>query len=162
MVKTSSFKAVGVGSTPVWGAKIPHASGPKNPKQKQYQDKFNKDIKNDHTKKNYLKKYRILIRILQDLPGGSDNNAGVPGSGRSPGEGNGNPLQYSCLENPIDGGTWWATVHGITKSQTQLSDFHFISLIKNGERVTRCFFVVAAVWFVYLAVLCVSCSMQAQ
>ena len=47
----------------------------------------------------------------------------IPGSGRSPGEGNGNPLQYSCLENPMDGGAWWATAHGVTKSQTQLSDF---------------------------------------
>ena len=42
----------------------------------------------------------------------------IPGSGRSPGEGNGNPLQYSCLENSMDGGAWWATVHGISKSQT--------------------------------------------
>jgi len=41
----------------------------------------------------------------------------------SPGEGNGNPLQYSCLENPMDGGEWLATVHGVTKSRTQLSDF---------------------------------------
>ena len=47
----------------------------------------------------------------------------IPGSGRSTGEGNGNPLQYSCLENPMDGGAWWATVHGVTKSQTRLSDF---------------------------------------
>ena len=47
----------------------------------------------------------------------------IPGSGRSPGEGNGNPLQYSCLENPMDGGAWWAAVHGVTKSRTQLSDF---------------------------------------
>ena len=39
------------------------------------------------------------------------------------GEGNGNPLQYSCLENPTDGGAWWATVHGVAKSQTRLSDF---------------------------------------
>ena len=39
------------------------------------------------------------------------------------GEGNGNPLQYSCLENPMDGGAWLATVHGVAKSQTQLSDF---------------------------------------
>ena len=39
------------------------------------------------------------------------------------GEGNGNPLQYSCLENPMDGGAWWATVHRVTKSQTRLSDF---------------------------------------
>ena len=46
----------------------------------------------------------------------------IPGSGRSPGEGNGNPLQYSCLENPMDGGAWWAIVHGVTKSRTTLSD----------------------------------------
>ena len=42
----------------------------------------------------------------------------IPGSERSPGEGNGNPLQYSCLENPMDGGVWWATVHGVAKSRT--------------------------------------------
>ena len=61
------------------------------------------------------------------LPGGSDDkeiafNAGdlgsVSGSGRSPAEGNGIPLQYSCLENSMDRGTWWATVHGVTKSRT--------------------------------------------
>ena len=46
----------------------------------------------------------------------------IPGSGRSPGEENGNPFQYSCLENPMDGGAWWATVHGVTKSQTRLSN----------------------------------------
>ena len=65
------------------------------------------------------------------FPGGSEVkasawNAGdlssIPGSGRSPGEGKGNPLQYSCLENPMDGGAWWATVHGVTKSRTRLSD----------------------------------------
>ena len=44
----------------------------------------------------------------------------IPGSGRSPGEGHGNPLQYSCLENPMVRGAWWATVHGVAKSQTQL------------------------------------------
>jgi len=49
----------------------------------------------------------------------------IPGLGRSPGEGNGNPLQYSCLENPMDGGAWWATVHGVAKSQTRLSDLTF-------------------------------------
>ena len=66
-----------------------------------------------------------------DFPGSSDGkvsvyNAGDPGSipglGRSPGERNGNPLQYSWLENPMDRGTWWATVHGVAKSQTRLSD----------------------------------------
>ena len=49
----------------------------------------------------------------------------TPRSGKSPGERNGNPLQYSCLENPMDGGAWWAIVHGVSKSQTQLSDFTF-------------------------------------
>ena len=46
----------------------------------------------------------------------------IPGSERSPGGGHGNPLQYSCLENPMDRGTWWATVHGVAKSRTQLND----------------------------------------
>ena len=49
----------------------------------------------------------------------------IPGSGRSPGEGNGNPLQYSCLENPMHGGAWQATVHRVSKSPTGLSDFTF-------------------------------------
>ena len=62
-----------------------------------------------------------------DFPGGSEGkvcacNAGdlgsIPGLGRSPGEGNGNPLQYSYQENPTDGGTWWAAVCGVTDSQT--------------------------------------------
>ena len=52
-----------------------------------------------------------------------------------PGEGNGTPLQYSCLENPMDGGGWWAAVHGVAKSQTRLSDFtlafHFHALQKE-------------------------------
>ena len=48
----------------------------------------------------------------------------IPGSGRSPGKGDGYPLQYSCLENSMDRGIWRATVHGIAKSQKQLSDFH--------------------------------------
>ena len=63
------------------------------------------------------------------FPGDSDNkesacNAGdlgsIPGSRRSPGEGNGNLLQYTCLESPLDRGAWWATVHKVTKSQTLL------------------------------------------
>ena len=49
----------------------------------------------------------------------------IPGLGRPPGEGNGNPLQYSCLENPMDGGAWEATVHGVAKNQTRLNDFTF-------------------------------------
>ena len=51
----------------------------------------------------------------------------IPGSGRFPGEGNGNPFQYSGLENPMDRGAGWATVHGVAKSPTQLSNFHLVS-----------------------------------
>ena len=69
---------------------------------------------------------------LRGFPGGSEVKAStcsagdlgsIPGSGRFPGEGNGNPLQYSCLENPMDGGAWWTIVHGVAKSWTRLSDF---------------------------------------
>ena len=49
----------------------------------------------------------------------------IPGLGRSPGEGNRNPLQYSCVKNPMDGGAWWAIVHGFAKSWTRLNDFTF-------------------------------------
>ena len=73
--------------------------------------------------------------LTSGFPGGSEvkasaSNMGdpglIPGSGRSPGEGNGNPLQYSCLENPMDRGAWQAAVHGVAKSRTRLSDFtHF-------------------------------------
>ena len=75
-----------------------------------------------------------LPLYYRGFPGGSEVkasacNAGdlgsIPRSGRSPGERNGNPLQYSCLENPMDGGAWWATVHGVAKSWTWLSDFTF-------------------------------------
>ena len=48
----------------------------------------------------------------------------IPGSGRSPGEGNSSPPQYSCLENPMDRGAWSATVHGVTKSQTRLKQLN--------------------------------------
>ena len=69
----------------------------------------------------------IRVHEYQGFPGGSDGkesayNAGdlgsVPGSGRSPGERNGYPLQCSCLNNPMDRGAWWAEVHGVTKSWT--------------------------------------------
>ena len=65
------------------------------------------------------------------FPGGSDSkksacNAGdpgsIPGSERSPGEGNGNPVQYPCLENSMDTGAWWAMAHGVAKSWTRLSN----------------------------------------
>ena len=72
--------------------------------------------------------------FFSGFPGGSDSkasacNAGDPGLisglGRSSGEGNGNPLQYSCLENSMEGGAWLATVHGVAKSRTRLNDFTF-------------------------------------
>ena len=61
---------------------------------------------------------------------GDTGDAGsIPGSGRSPGGGHGNPLQYPCLENPMDRGAWQAAVHGVAKTGTRLSDghFHFVS-----------------------------------
>ena len=50
-----------------------------------------------------------------------------PGSGRFPREGNGYPLHYACLENPMDRGAWWATVHGVAESQTRLSDYQSLT-----------------------------------
>ena len=73
------------------------------------------------------------------FPGGSDSKASacnmgdlgsIPGLGRSPGEGSGNLLRYSGLENPMDGGAWWATVHRVAKSRTRLSDFTFTFTLK--------------------------------
>ena len=76
----------------------------------------------------------VLFITIVGFPGGSvvrhlPANAGdtgdadlIPGSRRSPGEGKGNPLQYSCLENSMDRGVWWVTVHGIAKSRTQLGN----------------------------------------
>ena len=69
----------------------------------------------------------VLTTLFLGFPGGLDGKesackagdlGSVPGFGRSPGGGHGNTLQYSCLENPMDRGAWWATVHGVTKSQT--------------------------------------------
>ena len=69
-----------------------------------------------------------VVGLSDDLDGKeSACNAGdtcsIPGWGRSPGGGNSNPLQYSCLENSMDRGSWWATVHGVPKNQTQLSNY---------------------------------------
>ena len=56
--------------------------------------------------------------VVKNPPANAGDTGLIPGSGRSSGEGNGNPLQYSCLQNPMDGGAWQATAHGVTKSQT--------------------------------------------
>ena len=58
----------------------------------------------------------------KESAGSAGDPSSIPGSGRSPGDGNSYPLQYSCLKNPLDRGTWWAIAHGVTKSWTQLSD----------------------------------------
>ena len=63
--------------------------------------------------------------VVKNMPANAEDvrDAGsVPGSGRSPGGGHENPFQHSCLENPMDGGAWWAPVYGAAKSWTQLSD----------------------------------------
>ena len=59
---------------------------------------------------------------IKNLPANTGDAGLIPGSGRSPGGGNGDPLQYSCLENAMDRRAWWATVHGVAKSQTCLGD----------------------------------------
>ena len=89
-----------------------------------YGSHLNVPLTDENTKKMYSIRYMF--------PGGSEGKASaysagylgsISGLGRYPGEGNGTPLQYSCLENPTDGGAWEAAVHGVTKSQTWLSDF---------------------------------------
>ena len=91
----------------------------------------------------------LLFRIqgYGCFPGGSEDkasacNAGdpglIPGLARSPGEGNGNPLQYSCLENPMDRGAWRAIVHGVAKHWTRLSNFtFFLKGLKTGFMYNR-------------------------
>ena len=59
--------------------------------------------------------------MVKNLPADVGDMGSIPGSGSSPGEENGNPLRYSCRDNPMDRGTWWATVHRVTKSWTRLS-----------------------------------------
>ena len=81
---------------------------------------------NPDSSSSHLLSYLVYATISLTSLGGSESKASaynvgdltsVPGLGRSSGEGNGNPLQYSCLENPMDGGAWWATVHGVAESQ---------------------------------------------
>ena len=86
------------------------------------------------------------------FPGGSEvkasawnsgDSGSIPGSRRSPGEGNDNPLQYSCLGNPMEGGAWWDTVHGVTKSLIGLNDITFTVLT---HRVTPGFYFRKQIW----------------
>ena len=66
---------------------------------------------------------------VKNLPANAGDMGSIPGSGRHPRDGNGNPLQYSCLENTMDRGDWQTIVHGVTKSRTRLSDY--TTIIKN-------------------------------
>ena len=66
-----------------------------------------------------------MVLVVKNLPANAEDirdMGSTPGMGRSPGGGHGNPLLYFCLENLMDRGAWWATVHGVTKSQIQLSE----------------------------------------
>ena len=67
----------------------------------------------------------LVLKNLLANAGDIRDVGSILGSGRSPGEGHGSPLQYSCLENPMDRGAWWAIVHGVAKSRTRLSDVTF-------------------------------------
>ena len=75
-----------------------------------------------HTKNQSFLASQVVL-VVKNLPasaGGARDVGSIPGSGRYPGERNGNPFQYFCLENPMDRGPWWATVHGVAKSPTRL------------------------------------------
>ena len=78
--------------------------------------------------------------MVKNLPANAEDIRDVsliPGPGRSPGGGHGNPLQYSCLENPMVRGTWWATVHKVAKSQTQLKRLSTHTHIEHLVMITR-------------------------
>ena len=64
----------------------------------------------------------LMAQVVKNQPANAGDTGLIPGLGRFPGEGNGNPLQCSCLENPIDRETWQSTVHGVIESLTQLSN----------------------------------------
>ena len=64
----------------------------------------------------------LMSQMVKNLPAKEGDMGLIPGSGRSPGEGNGNPLQYSCIENLLGRGALWAIVHGVAKSWTRFSD----------------------------------------
>ena len=80
-----------------------------------------------------------MVKNLPANAGDTRDTASIPGLGRSPGVGNGNLLQYSCLENPTDKGAWQATVHGVTKSRTQLSTHKTGAIIGSKPDKDLCF-----------------------
>ena len=83
--------------------------------------------------------WALVVLVVKNPPAsaGDIRDASViPGSGRSPGGGHGNPLQYSCLENPMDRGAWWTTVHEAVKSQTQLKGLSMDTFGLGGSDIT--------------------------
>ena len=83
--------------------------------------------------------YSVVTQTVKASACNVGDLSSILGSGRSPGEGNGNPLQYSFLENPMEGGAWQATVQGVAVSQTGLNDFTFTFTINNGK-IDKCLF----------------------
>ena len=69
--------------------------------------------------------------MVKNLPANAGNTGSIPELGRTPGEGNGNPLQYSCLGNPMDKGAWWATVHGVCRVRHDLGTKKALTLRVN-------------------------------
>jgi len=69
------------------------------------------------------------VKNMPTNAGDTRDTGSIPGLGRSPGGGNGNPLQYSCLENPMDRVAWWAPVHRVTKNQRQLSEYKHTGML---------------------------------
>ena len=83
----------------------------------------------------YIKRASLVIQMVKNLSAGDIDVVGfIPGSRRSPGEGNDYSLQYSCLENSMDRGAWQAIIHGVERSQTHLSDWHFSLLLLNRDQ----------------------------
>ena len=101
VVKIPSYNAGAVGSIPSWGTKIPHTTQSRKRGE-------------DGPGATHVKNPPANTGNIRDM-------SSIPGSGRSSGGGHANPLQHSCLENPLDRGARWATVHGVTKNRTQLS-----------------------------------------
>ena len=81
--------------------------------------------------------------MVQNPPANAGDTSLIPGSGRSPGEGHGNPFQYSCLENPLDRGAWWATSHRSQRAGHHLSDLNIISTGSQDKGFNETF-----TWFV--------------
>ena len=93
--------------------------------------------------RDYYRKFRKprkeVAEVVKRLAYNVGDLGSIPGSRRSSGEGNGTPLQYSCLENPMDRGAWWATVHGVAKSRTRLSDITHSLYVGQSDFYTQTF-----------------------